>query len=55
MSYGYQGKILHVDLTSGELDIEQPPEKFYRFYMGGSAMGMHYVLRDTPAHAEAGE
>jgi aldehyde:ferredoxin oxidoreductase len=52
MPYGYHGKILHVDLTSGELEIEQPPEEFYRFYMGGSALGMHYVLRDTPAHAD---
>jgi aldehyde:ferredoxin oxidoreductase len=52
MPYGYHGKILHVNLTSGELEIERPPEGFYRFYMGGSALGMHYVLRDTPAHAD---
>jgi aldehyde:ferredoxin oxidoreductase len=52
MPYGYHGKILHVDLTNGELEIEQPPEEFYRFYMGGSALGMHYVLKNTPAHAD---
>ncbi|MBN1667929.1 MAG: aldehyde ferredoxin oxidoreductase family protein [Anaerolineales bacterium] len=49
MPYGYTGKILHVDLTSGKLEIEEPPESFYRKYMGGSAMGVYYVLRDTPA------
>jgi len=49
MPYGYTGKILHVDLTLGKLDVEQPPEAFYRKYMGGSAMGVYYVLRDTPA------
>jgi aldehyde:ferredoxin oxidoreductase len=49
MPNGSQGRILHVNLTSGELEIERPPEEFYRFYMGGSAMALHYVLRHTPA------
>lgn len=48
MTYGYTGKILHIDLTHGVLEVEQPPEAFYRKYMGGSAMGMYYILRDTP-------
>jgi aldehyde:ferredoxin oxidoreductase len=48
MPYGYTGRILHVNLTEGSLVVEQPPEAFYRKYMGGSAMGMYYVLRDTP-------
>lgn len=52
MPNGWHGKILHVDLTTGDLEIEQPPEEFYRFYMGGSAMGMHYVLKQTPDHAD---
>ncbi|MBS1254675.1 MAG: putative oxidoreductase YdhV [Deltaproteobacteria bacterium] len=49
MPYGYTGKVLHVNLTKGELEIEEPDEKFYRTYMGGSAMGLHYVLKETPA------
>ncbi len=49
MPYGYTGKVLHADLTKGVLSIEEPEEKFYRTYMGGSAMGMHYVLKETPA------
>src|SRR4030066_348360 len=49
MSHGYTGKILHVDLTRGRLEIEQPPEAFYRKYMGGSAMGVYYILREMPA------
>jgi len=49
MPYGYNGKILHVDLTRGKLDVEEPPESFYRKYMGGSAMGLYYILRDMPA------
>lgn len=52
MPYGYHGKILHVDLTSAEISVEQPPDEFYRFYMGGSAMGLHYILKNTPAHVD---
>ena len=52
MPYGYHGKILHVDLTNGELTVEEPEEAFYRKYLGGSAMGMHYILRDMPKGAD---
>jgi aldehyde:ferredoxin oxidoreductase len=52
MAYGYHGRILHVDLTAGTLEVEQPDETFYRRYMGGSAMGAYYLLRHTPAGAD---
>jgi aldehyde:ferredoxin oxidoreductase len=52
MPYGYNGKILHVDLTSGELTVEEPEEAFYRKYLGGSAMAMHYILREMPKGAD---
>ena len=48
MSYGYTGKILHLDLNNQTLEIEQPPEAFYRKYLGGSAMGLYYILKGTP-------
>lgn len=49
MPYGYNGKILHVDLTTGTIVTETPPESFYRTYMGGSAMGLYYILKEMPA------
>jgi aldehyde:ferredoxin oxidoreductase len=52
MPNGYNGKILHVDLTEGTLTVEEPDEAFYRKYMGGSAMGMYYILREMPAGAD---
>lgn len=52
MLQGYAGKILHVDLTSGSLDVEEPPEDLYRKYMGGSALGLYYLLKNTPAGAD---
>ncbi|HEY5730519.1 MAG TPA: aldehyde ferredoxin oxidoreductase family protein [Anaerolineales bacterium] len=52
MPNGYNGKILHVDLTKGILTVEEPNEAFYRKYLGGSAMGTHYILRDMPKGAD---
>jgi len=52
MPYGYNGKILHVDLTKGNLEVEGPDEVFYRKYMGGSAMGVYYLLKQTPPGAD---
>jgi len=52
MPYGYHGKILHVDLTAGKVEVEEPEETFYRKYMGGSAMGAYYLLRHTPPGAD---
>ncbi|MCE7989088.1 MAG: aldehyde:ferredoxin oxidoreductase [Caldilinea sp. CFX5] len=49
MALGYAGKILHVNLTTGDLTVETPPESFYRQYMGGSALNMHYILRNMKA------
>ena len=53
MPYGYNGKILHVNLTEGTWTVEEPEEKFFRKYLGGSAMGTHYVLKEMPAGADA--
>jgi len=48
MAHGYHGKILHVNLSELSWEVETPPEEFYRKYMGGSALGMYYVLKHTP-------
>lgn len=52
MPNGYNGRILHVDLTKAKLEIEEPKESFYRKYLGGSAMGMYYILREMPKGAD---
>ncbi len=53
MTFGYNGWILHVDLTNQKLELETPPESFYRKYMGGSAMGLYYLLKEMPKDADA--
>jgi aldehyde:ferredoxin oxidoreductase len=53
MPNGYTGNILHANLTTGELTVEHPPESFYRKYLGGSAMGLHYILEGLKPGADA--
>lgn len=52
MLYGYNGKILYVDLSTKKITVETPPQKFYRMYLGGSALGTYYCLRDIPVNAD---
>jgi aldehyde:ferredoxin oxidoreductase len=47
MPYGYNGKILHIDLTNGKTKVEEPDEVFYRTYMGGGCLGAYYLLKET--------
>ena len=53
MPYGYHGRILHANLTGGELTLEHPSEAFYRTFMGGSALGLCYLLRGMGAGVDA--
>jgi aldehyde:ferredoxin oxidoreductase len=43
---GTHGKILHVNLTTGETRIEQPGDDFYRLLVGGRAVIAYLLLRD---------
>ena len=52
MLQGYKGKVLHVNLTRGSIQVEAPEESFYRTYIGGSAMGLYYLWKNTPAVAD---
>ncbi len=43
---GVHSKILHVNLTTGEIHVEQPPEEIYRLLIGGRALVAYLLLRD---------
>ena len=43
---GTHGKILHIDLSSGDIRIEQPADDFYRLLVGGRAVVAYLLLRD---------
>ncbi len=46
MPYGYNGKILHVDLSNASWEVEEPGENWYRTYMGGSAFVSYHLLKN---------
>jgi aldehyde:ferredoxin oxidoreductase len=45
MPNGYNGKILHVDLSSMKMKVEEPDEVFYRTYLGGGGIASYYLLK----------
>ena len=45
---GYAGKILRVNLTTGSIGTEVPPESFYRKYFGGTGFITYYLLKELP-------
>jgi aldehyde:ferredoxin oxidoreductase len=46
MPVGYNGKILHVNLTDGSTWVEEPEENFYRRHLGGGSVGAYYLLKE---------
>jgi len=48
MANGYWGKILRVDLSSGDISVDEHDEKFYRTYLGGKGIVSHYLLKEVP-------
>jgi aldehyde:ferredoxin oxidoreductase len=48
MPNGYWGRILRVDLASGEVSIDEHDADFYRTYFGGRGIVAHYLLKEIP-------
>lgn len=53
MSYGYNGKILKVNLSTKEVGVDEPDEYFYRTYMGGATLGAYYLLKEMKPKIDA--
>lgn len=46
---GYTGKVLHVHLTTGTIEMEELPELVYRKYLGGRGLIAYYLAKMTGA------
>ena len=44
MPYGYSGKILRINLSTGEMAVERQSKNWYRKYLGGRGIGAYYLL-----------
>lgn len=51
-SNGFQGKIVHIDLTDTVISVEQPDPSFYRKYPGGPSLAVYYALKEIHAGVE---
>jgi aldehyde:ferredoxin oxidoreductase len=52
-TFGYHGKLLHIDLAQRASWIEEPPPGFWRIYGGGGLLATYLLLRDCPRGADA--
>jgi len=46
MAFGFNGKILRVDLEKRKIAVEEPGEKIYRQYLGGGSLALYYLLQE---------
>ncbi len=46
---GYNGKFLRINLTDGRVSIEEPPEDYYKRYIGGRGFIVEKLLTEVPA------
>ena len=53
MANGYTGKILRVDLTTGQIETRTLEEHAYRTYMGGGALGLYLLWQEGAAKVDA--
>ncbi len=45
--FGFNGKVLRVDLDNHKIDVENLEEKIYRKFLGGRNLGLHYLMNET--------
>jgi len=49
MAYGYNGKILRVNLSHRTVSVEEPEDNFYRRYFGGRGFISYYLIKELKA------
>jgi aldehyde:ferredoxin oxidoreductase len=49
---GFTGRILRVDLSGGNISVEEPAEAVYRHYGGCGGLAAYYLLKELPAGAD---
>lgn len=52
MTYGFTGKVLFVNLSTGENSVEHPDEQVYRQFLGGYGLGARIIYERQPAKAD---
>jgi len=53
MAFGFNRKILKVNLNDLSFKVEEKDDYFYRTFMGGSAMASYFLLTETKKGVDA--
>lgn len=53
MAFGYTGKILKVDLSTGTITVDSYDEVWYRTYVGGGCLAAWYMLKEMQAGTDS--
>lgn len=53
MPNGFTGTILRINLTTAAIEKQEFKEDFYRMYLGGSAFGTYFLLKETLGDLDA--
>jgi aldehyde:ferredoxin oxidoreductase len=53
MVQGIANKILRVNLSSGQISVDEPDESFYRTYLGGAGFVSYFLLTEVPQGVDA--
>lgn len=52
MPFGYNGKVLRIDLNKESFAIDHPDDIFYRTYWGGRGFGLYYMLKEMKPNTD---
>lgn len=50
---GFWGRVLRIDLTTGQISVDDLDPKLYRRHMGGRNLALHFLLNELPAGIDA--
>src|SRR6476620_5006530 len=46
------GRVLRVDLSSGQTSVEEVPADVLRKWVGGTGLGAHYLMKEVPPEVQ---
>jgi len=53
MPFGYTGRVLRVDLSTGQVSVDEHDERFHRRYLGSTALVAYTLLKEVPPGIDA--
>lgn len=53
MQFGYTGNIVKVSLSTGEVDVKQKSDVFYRTFLGGTGLAAYFLFREVEPGVDA--